>query len=292
MLLQDIKLQEWYQGKLQGFTKKEAKKELGSLSIWGHGVYDLVPIRLISPGEQSKIIESRRVIGPGSGPSSVLMARHSLDSLERASLKSSTKSLSMLIHLRRRCSSSFSWWVRSTSGSCSFRCCSAFLTPVDESKGLIFVQAPQDTQHPEPIVWELRCQLYGLRDSPRSWQIYLTQVLQQMNLVQMKSDPCSFIGRDSSSKLSILAMAYVDDLIISGEKETVQNFFQEIPKVFSLKHMDYLTADHSRKLLGRIIQKRRSGQITMELSQKFIDNVLVFLTSLAKSLLIESRFIP
>ena len=54
---------------------------------------------------------------------------------------------------------------------------SAFLnTPVDDSKGFIYVQAPQETQYPEPTVWRLKRQ-YGLRDSPRSWQIHLTQVL-------------------------------------------------------------------------------------------------------------------
>ena len=53
---------------------------------------------------------------------------------------------------------------------------SAFLnTPVDESNGLTYVQAPHESQYIEPTAWKLRSQLYGLRDSPRSWQIHLTQ---------------------------------------------------------------------------------------------------------------------
>ena len=73
----------------------------------------------------------------------------------------------------------------------------AFLnTPVDESKGLIFVQAPHETQYPEPTIWRLKRQLYGFRDSQRSWQTHLTQVLERMNLSQMRSDPCAFTGCD------------------------------------------------------------------------------------------------
>ena len=80
---------------------------------------------------------------------------------------------------------------------------SAFLnTPVDGPKGLNFVQAPQEIQNPEPTVWRLKCQLYGLslRDLPRSWQIHLTQVLKRMNLSQTRSDPCAFTGCDSAGQ--------------------------------------------------------------------------------------------
>ena len=44
----------------------------------------------------------------------------------------------------------------------------------------------------------------------------------------------------------------------------MQRFLQEIQKVFSLKHIDYLTTDHSIEFLDRIIKARTSGQLTME----------------------------
>ena len=50
--------------------------------------------------------------------------------------------------------------------------------------------------------------------------------------------------------------AYVDDLVVSGESASVERFFQEIQKTFSLKHIDYLTPDHSVQL---VIKKRGSG---------------------------------
>ena len=149
---------------------------------------------------------------------------------------------------------------------------SAFLNaPVDDSKGFTYVQAPQDIQYPEGC---LKRQLYGLRDSLRSWHIRLTQVLKRMSLSQMKSAPCAFTGFNVSGHVDLIVMAYVDDLVVSGESASVQRFFQEIQKTFSLKHIDYLTPDHPVEFLGRVVKKRRSGQITMEFSQTFVDNLL------------------
>ena len=75
-LLQDLKLQEWYQGDLQGCSEKEVKeaikKELISASTSGHEVYDPVPLKVVCQEDQAKVIESRWVTGPRSG---VLKAR-------------------------------------------------------------------------------------------------------------------------------------------------------------------------------------------------------------------------
>ena len=55
-------------------------------------------------------------------------------------------------------------------------------------------------------------------------------------------------------------MAYVNDLIISSEKETVLNFFQEIQKVFRLKHIGYLTP-HGRSLSGVLKQNHQEEEV-------------------------------
>ena len=120
---------------------------------------------------------------------------------------------------------------------------------MDESRGLIFVLALQEIQYPEPIVWRLKRQLYGLRDSPRSWQIHLTQVLKRTHLSQMRSDPCAFTGCDSSANVNLIVMTYVDDLVVSRESASV---LQEIQKTFSLKHIDYLTPEASRVSTTRL----------------------------------------
>ena len=152
---------------------------------------------------------------------------------------------------------------------------SAFLnTAVDEWKGFIHVQSPPEIQYQEPTVWRLKRQLYGLRDSSRSWQFHLNQVLKSLNLSQVKSDPCTFTGLDSSGHINLIVMAYVDDLVIAGEDHSVQKFIKDIQETFSLKHVEYLTPDHPVEFLGRVIKVKKSGQITTEFLQKLIDNLL------------------
>ena len=51
---------------------------------------------------------------------------------------------------------------------------------------------------------------------------------QSLNLSQMKSDPCTFTGLDSSGHLNLMVMAYVDDLVIAGEAHVVQKFIHDI----------------------------------------------------------------
>ena len=87
---------------------------------------------------------------------------------------------------------------------------SVFLnTPVDESKGLIAVQAPHRLSilnHSQGFA-----EIMSLSDSCGSGA-------SNDGSFSMKLDPCSLIGRDSSGKVRIVAMAHVDDLIISGER--------------------------------------------------------------------------
>ena len=252
-LLQDLKLQEWYQGDLQGYSQievKEAiKKELISLSSVGHEVYDPVPLSLLSSEDQAKIIESRWVIGPRSGQLKARFVGKGYTQIIDKESKYAHTPQATTLKIILLMSQIHKWSL------CVSDVASALLnTPIDESKGFIHVQAPPEIQYPEPTVWRLKRQLYGLRDSPRSWQIHLNQVLKSLNLSQMKSDPCTFTGVDSKGHLNLMVMAYVDDLIVSGEAQAVQTFIQEIQKTFSLKHVDYLTTDSPVEFLGRIIK--------------------------------------
>jgi hypothetical protein len=54
---------------------------------------------------------------------------------------------------------------------------------------------------------KLKKTLYGLRQSPRAFQKYITVKLQECGLEQSKFDPCLFIGPD------VICVVYIDDLI-------------------------------------------------------------------------------
>ena len=140
---------------------------------------------------------------------------------------------------------------------------SAFLnTPVDPSKSPIFVQAPRELQCSEPTVWRLKRQLYGLRD-------HFSQIMIKKGMTQMKSDSCTFLRRDQNGHVQLAVMAYVDDLVISGSAQMVK-----IQEEFTLKHVKFLTSENSVEFLGRTIKRLKNGNITMEFSQKFVDEVL------------------
>ena len=244
-LLQDLKRGEWYQGDLPGFSekvKKAIKKELISVRSSGHK-YDPVPHRLLSHEDQAKIIESRRAIGPRSG--TVLSRPASL-------AKASVKSLARKQRYTPQATTLNLLDDESTSqmGPSGFRCCFSIAqhTCGRVKRGLIFVEAPKEIQYPEPTVWRLKRQFYGHRDSPRKWQIHLTQVLQRMGLSPMKSDPCAFARCDSSGNVNLIVMAYIDDLVVSVELSSsvssTLNTSRQITPV---------------KFLGRIIKKNRSG---------------------------------
>ena len=142
---------------------------------------------------------------------------------------------------------------------------SAFLNiPVHDSNGFIYVQARQEVQYPEPTVWRLKRQLYGLRESPIMTDSF------DSGSQQMRSDPCAFTRCDSSGHINLIVMAYVDASLSQESHHQIKDSFRR----FRIKHIDYVTPDHLVEFLGRIIKKQRSGQITMEFSQKFIDNLL------------------
>jgi hypothetical protein len=66
-----------------------------------------------------------------------------------------------------------------------------------------FVQAPIDTDvymeiprmfSAEGKVWKLRKSIYGLKQSPRNYFLYMKQKLEQLGFTQSNADPCLFIS--------------------------------------------------------------------------------------------------
>ena len=272
-LLQGLILQEWYQGDLQGYSADQIKeaitKELKQIGPHGHDAYDPVPLSQLSQEERRSISESRWVIGPR--PGSELKGRScakgfkqiiSRDDKYASTPQATTLKLILLM------SQIHSWEVAVSDIA------SAFLnTPVDPSKSPIFVQAPRELQYSEPTVWRLKRQLYGLRDAPKSWQAHFTQIMVKKSMTQMKSDSC-FLKKDQNGHVQLAVMAYVDDLVISGSAQMVKDFIMMIQEEFTLKHVNFLTSENSVEFLGRTIKRLKNGNITMEFSQKFIDELL------------------
>ena len=64
--------------------------------------------------------------------------------------------------------------------------------------------------HNTTTVWKLNKAIYGLRSSPKSWQDHFAQVLQQLGLTRLTSEPSVY----RNSEQTMFVMVYVDDLLL------------------------------------------------------------------------------
>ena len=240
-------------------SRKPSKKRSSRLALQvNHEVYDSVPLRLLFREDQAKVIKSKWVIGG-----------HFTQIIDRRQI--------MLTHLKQiiLMMSQLQKWGLAVSDVAS-----AFLnTPVDESKGFIFIKNSKrdsisgtdglETQASALWSWGLRISL----------QFQLIQVLKECFFSQMKPDPCAFAGSDSSGNVNLIVMAYLDVLAISGESSSAPKLYQLIQKVSSLKDIDYLAPDEAK------VRSDHRGVFS-----KFIDNLLCCLRSTPESPQMVSRF--
>jgi hypothetical protein len=81
----------------------------------------------------------------------------------------------------------------------------------------VYIEMPQGfkqyDKNGKPKVLKLNQTLYGLRQSPRAFWLYLTEKLERCGLKQSQLDPCLFIGS------RVICIVYVDDLLFWSPKE-------------------------------------------------------------------------
>ena len=85
-------------------------------------------------------------------------------------------------------------------------------------------------QHPT-IVWQLLQAIYGLRTSLKSWQDFLADVLKQLGLTRLVSEPNVY----RNAQQTVFVMVNVDDLLFLGEQSEVNRIFEAIQQKVSLR---------------------------------------------------------
>lgn len=75
----------------------------------------------------------------------------------------------------------------------------------------------------ENLVCRLKRSLYGLKQSPRCWNIVLDEHLHKLGFVQSQNDPCIYSSEDGY----VLLAVYVDDIIIAAKNEAAINKVKE-----------------------------------------------------------------
>jgi hypothetical protein len=87
---------------------------------------------------------------------------------------------------------------------------------------------------------ELTKAMYGNIDSPLRWMKTFTKhLVDTLNLVQSKSDPCIFYKHRHNKLVLVLAL-YVDDTLCAGEKGEVEWAYKVIEKRFAIKRLGKL----------------------------------------------------
>lgn len=85
-------------------------------------------------------------------------------------------------------------------------------------------------------IMKLKRALYGLRRSPRLWQLELTRTLLGLGFSQIPDEECLFI------KNGVILLFFVDDILVFYDKGQKQAEFEEIEKglndAYELRKMD------------------------------------------------------
>ena len=89
------------------------------------------------------------------------------------------------------------------------------------------------------IVRLLKCQ-YGLKQAGKEWHLLLVRwLVEMMRMEQCKAEPRIF-RKMINNKVSLMVGAYVDDVIVSGEQDMWDEFFDQLRQRFSAKTLGEL----------------------------------------------------
>eukprot|EP00438_Fugacium_kawagutii_P015070 Skav200437 [mRNA] locus=scaffold578:110121:111629:- [translate_table: standard] len=123
--------------------------------------------------------------------------------------------------------------------------------------------------HNTTTVWKLNKAIYGLRSSPKSWQDHFANVLQQLGLIRLTSEPNVY--RDT--QCTIYLLVYVDDVLFFGQQDRVTTLFTAIQKQVLLRPTGNLTTGKTVQFLGRDIT-HNGDHYSVALSPQYITSLL------------------
>ena len=133
----------------------------------------------------------------------------------------------------------------------------------------VFMKQPEGfvAKGQDHLVCQLKKSLYGLKQSPRCWNIALDKHLKEIGFVQVESDPC--IYRASSGEPFFIGV-YVDDIIMASKsKAKLDEVKQSLAKKFDIKDLGKL-----HHFLGmKIVHDKTTGNVWVG-QQAYTENLL------------------
>ena len=148
------------------------------------GVYSEVNINDLTPEQQATIIESRWVLrDKGDKVRARIVAKGYTEQTEDANTIYASAAIFCILRILLTMAMAKQWTVKA--GDISV----AFLHANAATKDL-YMWPPQEFYNDSwQTVWRLHKAMYGLRSSPPAWQNHLAQILQDLNMTRLKSEP-------------------------------------------------------------------------------------------------------
>lgn len=122
----------------------------------------------------------------------------------------------------------------------------AFLNGVLESE--VYIKVPQGIESTGNKVLKLRRSLYGLKESPKCWNIQFNNVMLKTGLKRSGYDFCLYFNED------VQLLVYVDDILIKGKEKEVQKIKKILNKEFKTKDLGKIN-----KFLGMEVKETEKG---------------------------------
>ncbi|CAM8907396.1 unnamed protein product [Rhodiola kirilowii] len=126
----------------------------------------------------------------------------------------------------------------------------------------------EDSSKPNHVCL-LKKSIYGLKQSPRQWNIKFNECMMSLGFIRSKFDTCIYLKRPKSG-LCLYLLLYVDDILIMSNAESeIEKIKKELSRNFDMKDLG-----NAKKILGINIIRDRPNK-RMILSQvEYIDKVL------------------
>lgn len=140
----------------------------------------------------------------------------------------------------------------------------AFLDGIIEEE--IYMQQPEGYEDNSQRVCRLRKSVYGLKQSPRTWNKRFKDVLINFGLQESTADPCLFYRITEKDKL--IVTLYVDDgLVVATKKISIEEFLSRLKEEFKI------TAEPIGCFLNILIDRRDDGSIVIS-QKRYTEDIL------------------
>ena len=125
---------------------------------------------------------------------------------------------------------------------------SALLQAPIANDELALVKPPPELEQDPDVLWKLTRALYGIKISPKLWQQYLANKLEELGLRKNKVDPCIFASEQ------LVVMHHLDALLIVGDKSQQESFINQLSAYISLEDTTKLDATTPLTFLGKTLE--------------------------------------